>query len=265
VPWTWNEVILALVEQAHFVYDQSVEYTHPTDERASGIAAAIGDPGRARMLYCLMDGHARTSTELALVAQVSPSTASVHLQRLKTARLVRVKAQGKHRYYSLNGAEAARVLEALNVLAGSPRTKFRPNTPVHLRAARTCYDHLAGRVAVALHDRMKTLGYLQPRKMANGISYELTIRGMKAFESLGIDVSDVRKQRRKFAFACLDWSERTPHLGGSLGAALLQMALKRKWLARDDSSRAVSVTILGRREMRARFGIETGDCIGKPI
>src|SRR5580700_12161032 len=102
---------------------------HDTDAAVSGIAAAIGEPARARILYCLMDGHARTSTELAIVAGVSPSTASVHLHRLNSERLVKVLVQGKHRYYSLEGPNVASVLEGLSVLAGAPRKKFIPNTP----------------------------------------------------------------------------------------------------------------------------------------
>src|SRR5580704_9312363 len=123
------------------------------DDAAARIAAAIGEQARARMLYCLSDGRARTGTELAIVAEVTPSTASVHLQRLKTERLVKVFAQGKHRYYSLEGANVAAALEALSVLAGSPRAVFVPNTPTGLRAARTCYDHIAGTLGVTLHDR----------------------------------------------------------------------------------------------------------------
>jgi len=127
---------------------------------ASSIAAAIGEPARARMLYSLMDGRARTSTELAIVADVSPSTASVHLHRLQSEHLLKVLVQGKHRYYSLEGPNVAAVLEGLSVLAGSPRKKFVPNTPSRLRAARTCYDHIAGTLGVLLHDRFQALRWL---------------------------------------------------------------------------------------------------------
>src|SRR5580658_1013853 len=113
-----------------------------SDAPVSRIAAAIAEPARTKMLLCLMDGRARTSTELAIVAEVSPSTASVHLARLKERRLVKVLSQGKHRYYSLAGESVARALEALTVLAGGVRQKFIPGTPPHLRAARTCYDHM---------------------------------------------------------------------------------------------------------------------------
>lgn len=228
------------------------------DDAVSRIAGAIGEPARARMLSCLMDNHARTSTELAVVAEVSPSTASVHLNRLKAERLVKVLVQGKHRYYSLDGADVASVLEGLHVLAGGSRDKFVPSTPTRLRAARTCYDHLAGALGVSLHDRFMAEGWLAAGSTGS-TSYELTPAGIRAFESLGVDVEGARTLRRRLAFACLDWSERRFHIGGAIGAALLKLALKRKWVAQDLDSRAVSVTGLGRREMRVRFGLQFED------
>ena len=207
------------------------------------------------MLYCLSDGRARTSTELAIVADVSPSTASVHLQRLMTKRLVKVFAQGKHRYYSLEGPNVAAALEALSVLAGGTRNTFVLNTPGPLRAARTCYDHIAGSLGVRLHDRVRAMGWLA-EDSRNAISYDLTPRGAQGLESLGVDVDATRALRRRFAFACVDWSERRPHLGGAVGAALLKVALKRKWVTQELDSRILSVTAFGRREMRSRFGLQ---------
>jgi len=224
------------------------------DAGLSAIAAAIGEPARARMLCCLMDGHARTSTELAVVADVAPSTASVHLQRLKTQRLVKVLAQGKHRYYSLEGAHVAAALEALSVIAGGSRDAFVPRTPNRLRAARTCYDHIAGGLGVSLHDRFKALGWLSGGSSAES-AYDLTPKGAKAFEGLGIDIAATRTLRRRFAYACVDWSERRPHVGGAVGAALLKVALKRKWVIQDLDSRALRITKVGRREMLTRFGL----------
>jgi DNA-binding transcriptional ArsR family regulator len=221
------------------------------DSAISRIAAAIGEPARARILYCLMDGHARTSTELAIVAGVSPSTASVHLSRLRTEHLVRVLVQGKHRYYSLGGPQVAGALEGLSVLAGGSRDKFVPNTPSRLRAARTCYDHIAGTLGVSLHDGFNALGWLQGDN-----AYDLTAAGTKGFAVLGIDVEATRSLRRHFAPACLDWSERRPHIGGALGSAVLNVALKRKWVMQDLDSRALGITSLGRREIRARFGVD---------
>jgi DNA-binding transcriptional ArsR family regulator len=227
---------------------------HHADAAISRIAAAIGEPARARMLYCLMDGHARTSTELSVVAEVSPSTASVHLNRLATAHLVKVLVQGKHRFYSLEGPNVASTLEGLSILAAVPRNIFVPSTPNRLRAARTCYDHMAGTVGVSLHDRFKTLGWLSAGSKGDD-AYEVTVEGSKAFEALGIDLEATRMLRRRFACACLDWSERRPHIGGALGAALLKVALKRKWVVQDLDSRALGVTSLGRREMLTRFGL----------
>jgi DNA-binding transcriptional ArsR family regulator len=223
------------------------------DARLSRIAAAIAEPARTRMLSCLLDGQARTSTELAVVAEVSPSTASVHLARLKDQQLVKVLAQGKHRYYSLEGVRVAKALEALMVVAGS-RERFVPSTPSRLRAARTCYDHMAGGIAVSLHDRLKELRWLSFTP-ACGNAYDLTPVGAKALEAAGIDIGATRTLRRRFAYACVDWSERRPHVGGALGAALLKLALRRNWVVQDLDSRILTVTPVGRREMRARFGV----------
>lgn len=243
------------------------------EEAASSIAAAIGEPARARILYCLLDGHARTSTELALVAEVSPSTASVHLTHLRERGLVRVLAQGKHRYYSLEGAHTAAALEALMVVAVGPDNQFVPNTPQRLRTARTCYDHMAGSVAVVLHDRFEQLGWLttaiQPRaygteagKRTNGnarkseaLAYDVTTQGERGLASLGIEVGAIRSLRRRFAYGCVDWSERKPHIAGALGAALLKVALKRKWVTQDLDSRALRVTRSGERELHRHFGV----------
>jgi DNA-binding transcriptional ArsR family regulator len=225
------------------------------DESASAIAAAIGEPARARMLYCLIDGRARTSTELAVVAEVTPSTASAHLRRLRTERLVNVFAQGKHRYYSLERPEVAAALEALSVLAGRTGPPLVVRTPPRLRAARTCYDHIAGTLGVALHDRFVALRWLA-RAAAGDPAYDVTVAGLTGFAALGMDVETSRQQRRRLAFACLDWSERRPHLGGALGAALLHLALKRRWVIRDLDSRVLTLTSTGRRDLRARVGLD---------
>jgi DNA-binding transcriptional ArsR family regulator len=227
------------------------------DADASDIAAAIGAPARAGMLYCLMDGRARTSTELAMVAGVTPSTASVHLSRLKRQCLVRVITQGKHRYYSLAGEDVATALEALGVLAGARRAAA-PEPPSPLRSARSCYDHMAGILGVALYDRFEALGWLNTAAAKrDDNACELSESGAKAFATLGMDVADLRSLRRRFAYACLDWSERRPHLGGALGAALLDVALRRKWVLRQRDGRALTLTSTGQRELRARFGVRT--------
>jgi DNA-binding transcriptional ArsR family regulator len=213
------------------------------------IAAAIGEPARAKILYCLLDGHARTSTELSVVADVTPSTASAHLGRLKTAGLVEMTSQGKHHYYRLAGVEVAGVLESLNVLAGAT-ADFVPSTPRWLRNARTCYDHIAGAIGVGLHDGFHALGWLRTQNS----DYEVTAEGFDGFRELGIDIDALRRKRRRFACSCLDWSERRPHLGGALGSAVLCAALDRGWLEPHLDSRALSLTEVGQRQLRARFG-----------
>jgi DNA-binding transcriptional ArsR family regulator len=222
----------------------------------SGIAAAIAAPARARMLYCLIDGRARTSTELAMVADVTPSTASLHLQRLKAQRLVNVVAQGKNRYYRLAGADVAATLETLSVLAVGSRKSVVPVVPSAMRAARTCYDHIAGVLGVALYDRLSALRWLSARAKRGDDACELTETGVRAFAALGVDVEDTRALRRRFAYECLDWSERRPHLGGALAAALLDVALARRWVIRDRDSRALTLTNTGRRGIHGWIGIK---------
>ena len=221
------------------------------DTHLARLAGAIAEPARARMLCCLLDGHARTATELAAVGEVAASTASAHLARLKEQRLVESVAQGKHRYFRLAGSEVAAVLEGLLVVAGARRSEFQPSTPSRLRAARTCYDHMAGAAGVALHDRLHAQGWLQ----AEGDAYELTAEGALALESLGIDIESARGSRRRFACACLDWSERRPHLGGALGAACLQLSLRRGWVRQALDGRALTLTPRAQREMPELFGL----------
>jgi DNA-binding transcriptional ArsR family regulator len=223
------------------------------DTHLARLAGAIAEPARARMLCCLLDGHARTATELAAVGEVAASTASAHLARLKEQRLVESVAQGKHRYFRLAGSEVAAVLEGLLVVAGAPRGEFQPTTPSRLRIARTCYDHMAGTAGVALHDRLHAQGWLQAA--AEGGVYELTAEGAVALESLGLDIDNVRSSRRRFACACLDWSERRPHLGGALGAAWLQLSLRRGWVRQELDGRALALTPKAQREMPELFGL----------
>ncbi|HEX3878589.1 MAG TPA: helix-turn-helix transcriptional regulator [Bryobacteraceae bacterium] len=224
------------------------------DEGVSRIAAAIGDLSRARMLCCLMDGHARTATELAITSEISPSTASVHLGRLADEKLVRMVRQGKHRYYALNGPDVAQAMENLSVLSGASHNKFIPNTPHRLRSARTCYDHIAGALGVALHDRTLKFNWLTADPSRDQV-YVLTPQGQQGFGELGIDLANAKTSRRRFAFGCIDWSERRPHIGGAVGAALLTFALRHKWVAPDLDSRALTVTQRGRREVQKYFGI----------
>lgn len=216
------------------------------DQALATVAALMADPARARMLCSLLDGHARTATELAAVGEIGASTASAHLGKLAAQGLVECMPQGKHRYYRLATPEVGQALEALLVVAGVPRARFEPSTPPALREARRCYDHLAGRLGVGLHDHAQRRGWLLA-DAARPRAYRLSDEGMAAFAELGLDMAALRGQRRQFACACMDWSERRPHLGGALGAALLTALQARGWFEAELDSRALRVTVKGRR------------------
>ena len=228
--------------------------SHSNDTAISRVAGAIAEPARTKMLCSLMDGHARTSTELAVIADVSASTASAHLARLKEDGLIKLHTQGRHRYFSLADAHVAKAIEALMVISRNAQTGFVSTTPSRLQLARTCYDHMAGSLAVQLHDYFFDSGWLTLPDASDG-TYQLSVAGEKAMTGLGIEVENVRAQRRRFACACLDWSMRRPHLAGALGAAVLQAVISRKWVIQDLDSRALAVTPKGRKELSGRFGI----------
>lgn len=205
------------------------------------------------MLFCLLDDRARTSTELAAVADVGTSTASAHLDRLARARLVSVSAQGRYRYYRLRSPEVARLLEGMAAVAGSSSPAFIPKTPRGLRAARTCYDHIAGGLGVRLHDRFLEMGWVS--REAGGSAYAVTAAGARKLQQIGVDLGALGRTRRKAAYGCLDWSERRFHLGGALGALLLEAALRLKWVSRDLEGRGLTVTARGLRELPAQLGV----------
>jgi DNA-binding transcriptional ArsR family regulator len=222
----------------------------------SEVAALLGDPTRATMLDALMDGRARPAGELARTAGIAPSTASEHLARLVAGRLLVVEPSGRERLYRLASADVAEVLEALSRLGSeepvsSLRTAGRRDA---LQAARTCYDHLAGRLGVAVTDALVARDVLRPR---DG-SFELSEDGAVFLAEIGVDVDGARARKRVFARSCLDWSERRPHLGGALGAAVFHLARRRRWVAQDLDSRILRVTPGGQRELQARFGVAAG-------
>jgi len=224
------------------------------DTAISRVAGAIAEPARTKMLCSLMDGHARTSTELAVIADVSASTASAHLARLKEDGLIKLHTQGRHRYFSLADAHVAQAIEALMVISRNAQTQFVSTAPSRLQLARTCYDHMAGSLAVQLHDYFIDAGWLSMPVAGDG-TYQLTAEGEKAMTGLGVEIETVRAQRRRFACSCLDWSMRRPHLAGALGAAVLQAFISRNWVIQDLDSRALALTPKGRKELYGRFGI----------
>jgi DNA-binding transcriptional ArsR family regulator len=220
-------------------------------------AALMGDPGRANILAALMDGRAKSAKELALIAGVSAPTASEHLSKLVAGRLIDVVARGRYRFFQLAHPLVASAVESMMALSQEGPKRHRPAGAAEqqLRNARTCYDHLAGRLGVALTGYLMADGRLA--RAENG--YRVTSKGRALFADLGIDVADVRRQRRNFAPACLDWSERKPHLAGALGAALAGRCFELGLIARRRGTRAVRITPRGEREFRRRFGIEVAD------
>lgn len=218
------------------------------------IGALVGDVARANMLNALLGGRALTAGELAWVARVTAQTASGHLARLAAARLVAVEKQGRHRYYRLASPAIAQMLESIAVAAMQAPPRYRPASKIDdaLRDARTCYDHLAGRLGVALTDVLAERRHLV-FSQEGGI---VTAAGKRFFAEFGVDLARAQSQQRCFCRLCLDWSERRPHLAGAVGAALAKRCFDLDWVARARDSRAVAVTGAGQAGFAATFGVQ---------
>jgi len=215
----------------------------------ASVAALLGDPARANILTALMDGRALTVSELAEAAGVTIQTASGHLAKLDAANLLTAEKQGRHRYFRLSDPDVAQVLEALMGLAqrtGATRVRTGPKDAA-LRAARVCYDHLAGERGVELLNGARQQGFIADKE-----PMALTGKGRAFFGEFGIDLARLEKGRRPVCRACLDWSERRSHLGGALGAAILSRLLEKGWVRRD-AGRVVTFTCQGLGEFRSIF------------
>jgi len=215
------------------------------------IAALVGDPARANILCALLGGRALTATELAFAAGVTPQTASGHLGRLLAARLLVLMKQGRHRYYRLAGPQVAQMLESIMNVALEAPPRFQPRSRLddQLRQARTCYDHIAGRLGVALADRMTEHELI----ILGDEAGEVTPAGADLLSRLGVDLSAARARRRVFCRPCVDWTERRPHIGGAVGAALASRCFELKWIERLRDSRALAITPVGRRGLMDAF------------
>jgi DNA-binding transcriptional ArsR family regulator len=218
----------------------------------AAVARLLGHPARSAMIDALMDGGALPASELARVAGVRVSTASEHLARLADGGLVAVAPQGRHRYFRISSSAVAEALEAFaRICPPSPVRSLRTSMDADaIRYARTCYDHLAGTLGVAVLDAMRRKRWLAP---ADG-GYRLSRSGRLALEAAGVDVAGAAGRRRSFARPCIDWTERRPHLAGALGAALTATLLDRDWIRRRDG-RGVTPTDGGRTALHHVFGV----------
>jgi DNA-binding transcriptional ArsR family regulator len=223
------------------------------------IANLLADPARAAILWTLIDGTTRPAGELAFAANVSAQSASAHLAKLVEGRLLVSEAQGRHRYFRIASAEAAHLIESVASFGAS----IRPKTPRHpplARAmpsqflhARTCYDHLAGEMAVRVLQTMLDARWL----VSQGQEFKATRLGLEKLTALGIDSSHERNGRRAFARCCVDLTQRRPHLAGVLGATLLDLYVREGWILRTARSRIVSITPKGHSAFKRRLGIST--------
>ncbi len=215
------------------------------------IAGLIGEAGRIQMLTTMLDGRGHSASELAIAAGVSPQTASSHLSKLLTGGLVESERLGRQRVYRLKNTDVATAIEAIGALAADKHPSEMPE----VRFARTCYDHLAGVLAIAVRDGLLKRGALRHQKDA----FALTADGKKFLASMEIDYALLAKLRRSFAHKCLDWTERRHHVGGALGAALLARWLEIKWLVRLRETRAVRITHEGEKGFERILGVRCAE------
>lgn len=215
------------------------------------VAACAGDPARANMLSLLMDGRAFTAGELSAAANIMPQTASGHLARIVDAGLLVVVQQGRHRYYRLASPLVGQMLEGMMVVAAADPSarKFGPRDQA-MRFVRTCYDHLAGQLAIAIADRLMERGYL----LLSDDGGEITPSGRDFFSKQGLDLN--LQPHRAFCRPCLDWSERRYHLAGTLGTRTKEQFFERQWIKQKAGERTVMLTPLGRTKLRDIYGVQ---------
>jgi DNA-binding transcriptional ArsR family regulator len=232
-----------------------VEAAHRELSGFSGTAFLLADPARAVMLTALLDGRALPAGELAYVARVTAQTASSHLAKLLAGGLVVLEIEGRHRYYRLAGSHVAEALAHLAAIRPQTQIRHRALSPEvqRLRFCRSCYDHLAGRVGVALARALEEREYLRP--MENK-ALEVTAAGSEWLARLGVDLRGIKPSRGGLARQCLDWTERQHHVAGPLGVELMAVLCAAGWLRRGRETRAVEVLPKGRRELRAQLGVD---------
>ena len=237
---------------------QQLRYALPMTNFASGnaiaeVASLLGDAARANMLAALMGGQALTAGELARHAGVTAQTTSGHLSRLADAQLVTLEKQGRHRYYRLASQEVAQAIDALMAVASAGPKRYRPVGPKDesMRLARTCYDHMAGKLAVTVADVLCDKAYVM---LSEGAAL-VTEEGQRFFCDFGVDLKIDSASKRPLCRTCLDWSERRMHLAGKLGAGLLDRFTVLGWVDRMPDTRALRVTPAGEVGFRTTFGL----------
>jgi DNA-binding transcriptional ArsR family regulator len=224
-----------------------------TEPAVAEIAALVGNPARANIMMALANSRALTATELAYVAGVSAQTTSGHLAKLREANLLSLTKQGRHSYFRLSSPKIARMIESIMVVAADGPQRYRPrwNGDEALRTARTCYDHIAGRLGVALTDALTHRKHVVLTEDGGMV----TRAGERFLTNFGITLDDPKEGRRTFCRPCLDWSERRPHLAGALGAALADRCFDLGWIARNRDSRALKISGKGEGGFKDVFGV----------
>ncbi|PLR85643.1 ArsR/SmtB family transcription factor [Bacillus sp. V33-4] len=218
------------------------------------IASIVSEASRAAILTVLLDGRFHPASELAYMAGIKPQTASFHLHKMVDANIITVEKQGRHRYYGIRNPEVAQVMESLLSIAPTNQIKSfkQAKEDKEIRAARTCYDHLAGNLGVKITDSLISMGMIKEQQK----DFIITEKGEQFFLSLQIDIQQVKRKRRSFSHKCLDWTERRPHLAGALGNALFEKLLELKWIKRIPQTRAIKITSVGKTGLKELFSID---------
>jgi len=221
-------------------------------EKFKSMASLIGEPTRASMLWYLLDGKAYTATELSIYADVSSQNASMHLSKLVQAELLIVEKQGRHKYYRFARPEIAYAIEAMANLIPA-REALQPTVTVNegIKFCRTCYDHLAGKVAVEITNKLVINKIIVPNERL----YNVTTKGEEWFKTINVSIKEVSRSKRIFARQCIDWTERKHHIGGALGAALFQAMVNLKWIKKNKDSRLTQLTNEGRIGLNERLNL----------
>jgi DNA-binding transcriptional ArsR family regulator len=223
------------------------------DPLVSEVALIISEKSRSTMLLTLLDGRRYTVSELAMNSKITPQTASFHVSKMLEKGIIKSEKIGRHKYLSITSSEVASILEKFLALTEERKpNSFREVSRLkEIHFARTCYDHLAGRLGVSIAESLIESNHIYD----NGENFELTLLGENFFHSIGIEVTQIRKKRRAFTCKCLDWSERKFHLAGALGNSILLHALEENWIERIPATRAIRVTNKGNKGFKDVFGV----------